>query len=222
MFSSVIADDIRKRSIRVQRDQILDQLRREEEIDNMSIPKRFILEAEERARERVNDQGWKKTFIVSLIVLVGGGLFIFFLRRFNKEQQQTPIPKMLSEMEIQTDDSPQNKKNVRFETENDGEKEEDEKGDKMSRLMEEFPNSWRNFILDYSPEGLVSDLTGSLVFDFYDEESLLLVDFDPEDFFQFPNSITNDEIRFKNMIYDKKLKRKYCEDSGIEYYEFKL
>jgi hypothetical protein len=220
----VIIDDIRRRSIRVQRDQFLEQIRREEEIDNMSISKRFILEAEERARERINDQGWKKTFFFSLLVLVGGVLFVILLRKNNRDTTLQNLPKIgKMETEIQTEETtPPLKKNVRFEETRDLPDETDERGYVLSRLMEEFPTNWRDFTPDLGPENLVSDLSGNLVFNFYDEEKRVAVDFDPEDFFQFPNSITNDEIRFQNMIYDKKLKRSFCEENGIDYYELSL
>lgn len=220
MNSSVIIDDIRKRSIRVQRDQILEQIRREEEIDNMSIPKRFILEAEERARERIQGQGWKKTLFLSLVVLVGGFLLIKFLRGMNPISSSPPPRKICMEMEIQTEEDISSKKTVRFEE--DPEEEFSTEINKFERLMEEFPTNWKNFYQNFSPEGMISDITGNLHFDFYDEENKIGVDFDPEDFFQFPNSLTNDEIRFQNMIYDKKIKRAYCEEKGIEYYEFTL
>lgn len=75
-MSTIIADDIRKRSIRLQRDVILERIRQEEEISNASIPKRFIIDAEEKARERVESQTWKKYMIV--LLLVGSILWMGF------------------------------------------------------------------------------------------------------------------------------------------------
>lgn len=185
----------------------------------MSIPKRFILEAEERARERIEGQGWKKTLFLTLVILIGGFIFIKVLRAVNHPPPPIPVSRLSSraEIEIQTDDTSL-KKTVRFEEDETS----NEVVNKLERLMEEFPDSWRDFSADLGPEDLISDITGRLTFDFYDEDHNLAVDFAPEDFFQFPNSITNDEIRFQNMIYDKKVKRGYCEEMGIEYYEFTL
>lgn len=225
MNSTVIIDDIRKRSIRVQRDQYIEQIRREEEIDAMSIPRRFILEAEERARERIQEQGWKKTLFMTLVILVGGFLLVRFLRNTNQPPHPPPKTQLNSrtEIEIRTDDTPP-KKTVWF---SQTEVDEDVGGgdggrDKLTRLIEEFPDSWRGFVPNHSPDDLISDLTENPGFDFYDEAGGVAVDFDPEDFFQFPNSITNDEIRFQNMIYDKTVKRTYCEKANIEYYELTL
>lgn len=66
-MTSIIHEDIRKRSIRLQRDQILSQMRQEEEYGFTSIPRRLIMEVEERARESVDSNSWKRYAVLLII-----------------------------------------------------------------------------------------------------------------------------------------------------------
>lgn len=220
MNSSIIIDDIRRRSIRVQRDQILEQIKREEEIEALTIPKRFIFEAEERAKERINEQGWKKNFFLAILFLISGFLIIKFTRSLTAT---APSPS-ISEPQPESQPEPENKKNVRFnlkspEPEYDP---EDYEPNKLELLMRDYPKKWRVFSSKFTAEWLVSDVSGDMQFDFFDEEGMVAVDYDPRDFFKFPNSLTNDEIQFQNMIYDKDLKRSICEERNIEYKEITM
>jgi hypothetical protein len=201
MNSSIFINDFRRRSIRVERDKILEQLRMEEEMENMSIPKRFIFEAEERARERVEGQRWKRILLLVLFFGIGGFIIFKVFRRASRIPRATRV-----EMEVQTE----TKKTVSF------------REDRRDLLRGEYPDSWETFVEHHSPEWLVSDITGGMQFDFYNEDENVAVDIVPGDFYKFPNSVTNDEIRFQNMIYDKKLKRQLCEEYGVDYVELTL
>jgi hypothetical protein len=225
MNSSIIIDDIRRRSIRVQRDQILEQIKREEEIEALTIPKRFILEAEERAKERVSDQSWKKNFFLAILYLISGFLIIKFTRSLTATPSPPPpvstsVPEPIPE--------PEGKKNVRFNLkspepipESEYEPEEYEPN-KLELLMRDYPKTWRDFSSKFTADWLMSDVSGKMQFDFFDEDGMVAVDYDPGDFFKFPNSLTNDEIQFQNMIYDRDLKRTICEEKNIEYREITI
>jgi hypothetical protein len=201
MNSSIFADDIRRRTIRVERDKILNQMRREEEMENMSIPKRFIHEAEERARDRINARRWRGWFALFLLIAVG--VFVGF--KYFRTLKTRPA-NIKREIMIQTETP----KTVSF------------REDTPNALKKEFPDTHDEFVRNHSPEWLVSNLSGKMQFDYYHEEERKAVDLVPGDFYVFPNSLTDDEIRFQNMIYDKKVKKELCEERGIDYIELDL
>lgn len=104
MNTSIIIDDIRKRSIRVQRDKILDRIRQEEEIAEAALPRRIILEAEEKAKQKILIQGWKKTACM-VAMFLGAGYIIYRLLNIQKKilaPKKPPVPK--KSLSIQTEE----------------------------------------------------------------------------------------------------------------------
>lgn len=227
MNTSIIIDDIRKRSIRVQRDKILDRIRQEEEIAEAALPRRIILEAEEKAKQKILIQGWKKT---ACMVILGLGVSYVIYRLLAMQQQKKPErkpPVIKRNLSIQTemvneqddnDEEKPNRKTVKFEIDGD----EEEVGDaKLEKLQTMYPKLWKTFERDSGPEWLVSNLTGGkMAFDFYSEEMSTGIDMISSDMLQYPGPSTvhfETQEDFENSIYNRKLKEELCEDNSLVY-----
>lgn len=197
MMTSIIMDDIRKRSIRIQRDQILERIKQEEDFQNLSFPKQLIIEAEERARERVEGQSWKKYFIM-LLIMTGIGYIIFKFTRNNVPVSQ-PSP-------------PSEKKSVKFNPEMTI------REISMTRLRKEYPDTWKGFKSKESPAWLVSNLSGKLSFEYFNPELGVAIDVVMREDLSFPSKkYKDDEIKFENFIYDIELKKTECKARNIQY-----
>jgi hypothetical protein len=211
MNSSIIIDDIRKRSIRVQRDQILERLRHEEDLYDQPLPKRIIIEAEERAKERVSSSGWKKTFIFILLFLSMGYIVFRFMMISAKEpQHEVPIPRhpRMITTEIQTDSPPNERKSIRFDID-----------ERFEKLKEEYPHDWKEFENDFQEEWLRSPISGPLFIQYYHPELKVAVDVLNGDMLEFPNDYHKTVEQFENFIFEKSLKTKLCEENDIQYRE---
>lgn len=197
-MTSIIMDDIRKRSIRIQRDQILERIKQEEEFQNLSLPKQLIIEAEERARERIDGQSWKKYFIMVLI-MTGIGYIIFKFTRNNVPV--SPPPQHSSE-----------KKTVKFNPEMTI------REISTARLRKEYPDAWKGFKNKESPTWLVSNLSGKLSFEYFNPELGVAIDVVMREDLSFPSKkYKDDEIKFENFIYDIELKKTECKARNIQY-----
>lgn len=208
MNSSIIIDDIRRRSIRLQRDQFLDRIRQEEDFYEQPLPKRIIIEAEERAKDRISSSGWKKMmFVIFLFIAIG---YIIFKSMLNNSTPEVRIPTRAPRMvttEIQTD-SPLEKKAVRFEIDNH-----------LEKLKDEFPTEWRSFETNFRREWLRSPISGLLTIHYYNSEMNLVVDVFHNDMLVYPNQYHETVEQFENFIFEKNLKMRLCEENGIQYQE---
>lgn len=207
MNSSIIISDIRKRSIRLQREQILENVRQEEALYDMPLSQRLINEAEERAREKTDSQSWKKSFMLFLFFL--GCMYILYRLLKTDIRKELRPPKMVT-TSIQTD-SPDPIRQVRF-TEDP----------KLERLKQEYPREWKNFDRDQTIEWLRSPITGPLLVDFLYERHGLAVDVINNDILEYPNNYHKTEEQFENFIYERELKNRLCSENGIEYNELYL
>jgi len=209
MNSSIIIDDIRKRSIRVQREQILERIRNEEDFYDQPLPRRIIQEAEERAKERVSSSGWKKTIIIILLFLAMGYIVFRSMMLSAKEPVYAPvqIPRMIT-TEIQTDETPVERKNIRFDLD-----------ERFEKLKEVYPHTWKEFEMDFQEEWLRSPISGLLVVRYYHPELRVAVDVLYSDMLEFPNRYHKTVEQFENFIFEKSLKTKLCEENGIQYKE---
>lgn len=173
-MSSIIHEDIRKRSIRIQRDQILNQLRQDEDLAMTSIPRRIIMEVEDRAREAVDSNSWKRYFIMFIIAAsVVYGLY----RLINI------LNARMSEFSLQ---------NI-------------------------FPKTHAGFVRNGGPDWLVSEITGSMTFDYFNEKTGEAIDFITSDDNRFPSPKYKNEIDFQNAIYNRAMKKELCEKHEVSY-----
>lgn len=208
MNSSIIIDDIRRRSIRLQRDQILERIRQEEDFYEQPLPKRIIIEAEERAKDRISSSGWKKTmFIIFLFISIGYIIFKFMLINSTTEVRIPPRQPRMVTTEIQTE-SPLERKAVRFELDSH-----------LEKLKNEFPSDWRGFENGFSREWLRSPISGPLVIRYYHPDMNLAVDVFHNDMLEYPNQYHETVEQFENFIFEKNLKMSLCEENGIQYQE---
>jgi hypothetical protein len=216
MNSSIIINDIRKRSIRLQREQILENIRREEEYYEAPLPQRIIIEAEERAKEKTNSHSWKKTALLTLFI----GICFYIVFRFMSKATapptilEPPFPKPRLKpsvaIAIQTDDTPSQK--VSFQLD-----------EKLERLKEEFMGGdWKEFDRDVYPTWLKSPISGPMGFDFYSSELKIAIDVLYNDMLEYPNCYHKTEEQFENFIYERKIKMDLCSERGIEYQELAM
>jgi hypothetical protein len=211
MNSSVIINDIRKRSIRLQRDHILESIRNEEQFFETPLPKRIIIEAEERAREKTDSHSWKKTTFLVIFI----GLCFYLLFRFMSQGIPPPIqvskrkiPPLSSTIAIQTESQPSpSTPRLTFNID-----------EKLERLKREYSHSWK-FEKDFQPSWLTSPISGQMTIDFYNPDETLALDIIKNDMLEYPNPYHNSEEEFENFIYDRKLKLDLCKDRGIDYQE---
>lgn len=198
MMTSIIMDDIRKRSIRIQRDQMLERIRQEEEYQNLTLPKQLIIEVEERARERVEGQSWKKYFI--MILLIGVLAYIIFKFTKNESSSTHQIPE---------------KKSVKFNPNTTI------RENTLKRIRKMYPDDWRGFQNKQSPPWLVSNISGKLSFEYFNPELGVAIDVVMRDDLSFPSKKYNDdEIKFENFIYDIELKKTECNSRNIKYFSW--
>lgn len=206
MNSTMIMDDIRRRSIKLQRDRILETIRREEEWGDMSIPRRIIMDAELRAVERVESQGWKRNTTVVILVVAVVWLSIRWLHTKHATPWVLEAPGQTTGVEIETQTDYPPPKTVRFTRE------------PIDMLREDYPQLWRGFVEGYSPPWLISEVSGKLAFDFYHPDEAIAVDYIDPSSNSFPNAIVgDDEIRFQNMIYDRACKLRLSREHGVDY-----
>lgn len=173
-MSSIIFDDIRKRSIRLQRDLILNQIRQDEDLGMTNIPRRIIMEVEERARETVESNAWKRYFVLFIII----SAVVYGLYRL------------------------MNILNARF---------------SQYSLQTLFPNTHQGFVKDTGPDWLVSDLTGTMSFSFFNEKTGEAIDYITSDDNKFPSARYRNEIDFQNAIYNRAMKKELCEKHEVSY-----
>lgn len=213
MNSSIIIDDIRKRSIRVQRDQMIERLKQEEEFFETSVPKRIIMEAEERAREKVQSQGWKKTFVF-VVFMIACAYLIFRYIKTNmgvKPQVQKQKKKMMITTEIQTDpvETPvPEKRAVKFSID-----------EKMERIKLAYPDTWKEFERNVKFPWLRSPISGPMFVDFYLEDERLAIDVIHNDMLEYPNIYHTTEEQFENYVYERKLKMDQCQENDVSFME---
>lgn len=216
MNTSIIIDDIRKRSIRLQREQLLEQLKHEEDFESMTIPKRIILEAEERAKERVSSQGWKKTVLFTLFLIGLGYLLYKYIARDNGKQPmiiKPPKPELVS-MSIQTEEDIEEPvvnepKRVSFQL---FDKEVEFARHVKSRELRTFYK--RNFTEDW----LVNKSTGKpMTFDFYNDNEDHAIDIISREMLIYPNDMFETQEDFEMSIYERELKKQLCRQRSIEY-----
>lgn len=210
MNTSIIIDDIRRRSIRVQRDKILERIRQEEEIATTTLPRKIIREAEERARERVALQGWKR-HLAFIAVILGVGYVIYRILG-NRQRLVRPRVKSTS-FAIQTEGIDENtgnaKRAVSFESEKDW---------KLERFKLEHPMTWKQFERDGQPDWLVSDVSGRLSFDFFNTELKLAIDVINKDMLRFPSpGYFETQEEFENSVYNRKLKSELSSANSFSY-----
>jgi hypothetical protein len=212
MNSSIIINDIRKRSIRLQREQILDDIRREEEYYEAPLPKRIIIEAEERAKEKTNSHSWKKSLLLTLFI----GLSFYLVFRFMIQNVSAPPPPKLkpkplsATIAIQTDQAEVSSR-VSFQVD-----------EKLERLREEFKQDWKYFERDVRLPWLKSPISGPMFFDFYSPELKMAVDVLNNDMLEYPNTYHDTEEQFENFVYERKLKMDLCSEREIEYQELTI
>lgn len=173
-MSSIIFDDIRKRSIRVQRDQILSQIRQDEDLGMTSIPRRIIMEVEERARETVESNTWKRYLLLFIIITS----VIYGMYRLV------------------------NTLNAKF---------------SQYSLQSLFPNTYQGFTKSTGPDWLVSDLTGSMNFSFFNDKTGEAIDYITSDDNRFPSNKYRNEVDFQNAIYNRAMKKDLCEKNEVSY-----
>lgn len=221
MNSSIIINDIRKRSIRLQREQILENIRREEDYYEAPLPQRIIIEAEERAREKTNSHSWKKTALLTLFI----GICFYLVFRFMSQATSLPQPLLPKQpikprlkpsvsISIQTDtpESPGPVQKVSFQLD-----------EKLERLKEEYlGGDWREFDRDVYPTWLKSPISGPMGFDFYASELKIAIDVLYNDMLGYPNCYHKTEEQFENFIYERKIKMDLCSERGIEYQELAM
>jgi hypothetical protein len=212
MNSSVIINDIRKRSIRLQRDHILDSIRNEEQFYETPLPQRIIIEAEERAREKTDSHSWKKTAF--MVVFIGLSFYLIF--RFMSQSIPPPLtapkrklPKLSTTIAVQTDQdlSPTPTTRLTFHMD-----------EKLEKLKTEYSHTWK-FERDYQPSWLLSPISGLMTIDFYNPDDNLCLDVIRYDMLAYPNSYHDSEETFENFIYERKLKAELCHKQGLDYQE---
>lgn len=210
MNTSIIIDDIRKRSVRLQRDKILEQIRQEEDMEAMSIPKQIILEVEERAKERVNSQGWKKTALFTVFLGAVAYLVYKYVSREIKPRLIEHIRPELVSMSIQTDtpDEDVTPRKVCFQL-----------YDKEDEFYKTYPDTnIECYVKNYTSEWLINKSSGSeMIIDFMDLEGGHAVDFIPKDMLKYPNDKFDNQDDFELSIYERELKRELCARRSIKY-----
>ena len=226
MNTSIIIDDIRKRSIKIQRDKILEKIRQEEELEATTLPRRIILEAEERAKEKIALQGWKRN-LSFLVIFLGAGYAIYriLIAGRQKLSNRKPVPKPLSaSFAIQTENTVEEEEfdnrtrklaKVTFDIDNIDSTSPDDK--EMEKLKIDYPKHWRGFERDYEPDWLRSNVTGQMKFGFYNKELRIAIDMITSEMLQYPNDHFSTQEDFENSIYDRQLKKDLSEHHSITY-----
>ena len=230
MNTSIIIDDIRKRSIKIQRDKILEKIRQEEELEATTLPRRIILEAEERAKEKIALQGWKRN-LSFLVIFLGAGYAIYriLIAGRQKLSNRKPVPKPLSasfaiqtENTVEEEDEEEEFDNhtrkpakVTFDIDNIDSKSHGDK--EMEKLKIDYPKHWRGFERDYEPDWLRSNVTGQMKFGFYNKELRIAIDMITSEMLQYPNDHFSTQEDFENSIYDRQLKKDLSEHHSITY-----
>lgn len=227
MNTSVIIEDIRKRSHRIHSD----ELQRRQELEGgyfeTALTRRIINEAEEKSNNKFSLQSWKRTGIVIGVVL--GAAFIIYRilimispnssgTRFvtNPVKQREPPEDSAPEDPPHSSPKPVTRKVVMFDVDR-----------KLDVLQDIYPILWRKYVRNYQADWLISPLKGNpkLTVDFYydgafETDSKKALDMITSDMLQFPSESGNyfeTQEDFENFIFIIKTKKDLCTERGIVY-----
>ena len=80
-----------------------------------------------------------------------------------------------------------------------------------------FPGTHSGFVKDTGPEWLVSDLTGTMTFSYYNKKTGEAIDFITSEDNKYPSPKYKNEIDFQNAIYNRAMKKELCEKHEVSY-----
>ena len=224
MNTSIIIDDIRKRSIKIQRDKILEKIRQEEELEATTLPRKIIMEAEERAREKIALQGWKRNLSFIAIFLGAGYIIYRILMTGRQKLSRKKTPPVTSSFAIQTETVEEEKEEndvkpkpsrVTFNVE--PKDEEESLPREIRKLKTDYPRHWKGFQPNYEFPWLTSNVTGQMKFDFYNSDLKIGIDMITAEMLEYPNVHFTTQEDFENSVYDRQLKLELSDDHSITY-----
>lgn len=226
MNTSIIIDDIRKRSIKIQRDKILEKIRQEEELEAVTLPRKIIQEAEERAKEKIALQGWKRN-LSFVVIFLGAGYAIYRILMAGKQKLNPRKPPSSTSFAIQTETILDDDDDVEYDAREKTVINDERKTIKFNipkikdreteKLKTVYPKHWKEFERDYEPPWLVSRVSGQMSFGFYHSGLKIGIDMITSEMLEFPNKHFSTQEDFENSIYDRQLKTELSEDYSVTY-----
>jgi hypothetical protein len=245
MNPSVIIEDIRKRSHRVQREELIRRQREDEYEDDerIALSRRLIIGAEENVARKHAAHSWKRTTVIGILSI--GVAYIIYrtmtmlspktqLKGFSLKNAHpgktdtdkddvTPgegddIPQAPEQRQLKTDSRVGNSRRVvMFSVDQ-----------KLDILQELYPRRWSKFERNFQTEWLVTSLRRaekSLSIDFFleavsDTEDSVAIDMITSDMLQYPcvtKEYFTSQEEFENFIFTIKEKKDLCSARGIVY-----